>query len=148
MQSSHSLTLPVDEDVASVLEDLVDFVLHFLLLGQFQFGDFSDGVDTHARPEDFDLVRIHRCVRDENARVLDTLGHVDADAFFQEEAFFEIRVAQVVAQTFDDLNALEISLALRMRRRRKTHARLMFDGNPLVELTCSLSTASTHSLEK
>ena len=59
---------PVDEDVASVFDDLLHFVLHLLLLGQLEFGHFGNAVDANPGSEHFDLVGIHRSVCDENCR--------------------------------------------------------------------------------
>ena len=57
---------PVDKNVASMFDDLLNFVLHLFLLGQLELGDFGDAIDANPRSEHFDLVGVHWSVGDEN----------------------------------------------------------------------------------
>jgi hypothetical protein len=60
-------------------------VLHLLLLRGFDFADFLHGINPYAGAVDFDLVRVHRGVRDENLRVFDALGVPDVELFVKNK---------------------------------------------------------------
>ena len=81
--------LSVDENVHVVSADQVDLVergvrakdnkeeanlvLHLLLLGELDLCDLRHPLHLHPGAEDLDLVRVHRRVGDQDARVLHTL---------------------------------------------------------------------------
>ena len=67
--ASAVLAGPVDENVASVFDDLLHFVLHLFLFCELEFCDFGHGIDANSRTENFDLIGIHRSVGDQNYRV-------------------------------------------------------------------------------
>eukprot|EP01139_Manchomonas_bermudensis_P016425 Amastigsp_a512768_109.p2 type:complete len:421 gc:universal Amastigsp_a512768_109:314-1576(+) len=107
--------LAVDEHIDVVREDALDLGLHLGALGELDLGDLVSLVDTHARRENFDLVRVHRRVGDQNARVLNALGLADADLLLEKEPVCKERVCKRPADLLDDLNRLEV------RRTAETH---------------------------
>ena len=58
------------------------------LLRLLNLRDFRRGVDADFGSEDFDFVRVHLRVGDENLAVLHALGLVDADFLLKQEAVF------------------------------------------------------------
>ena len=70
------------EGTAPVVTDLV---LHLLLLGELDLGNLAHVVHLHSGAEHLDLVRVHRRVGDQDARVLHALRLVLAGRLVQEK---------------------------------------------------------------
>ena len=64
-----------------------NLVLHLLLLGELDLGDLRHPLHLHPRAEDLDLVRVHRRVGDQDARVLHALRLVLAGRLVQEKTW-------------------------------------------------------------
>ena len=95
--------LSVDENVHVVSTDQVDLVergvrakynkeeanlvLHLLLLGELDLGNLAHVVHLHSGAEHLDLVRVHRRVGDQDARVLHALRLVLAGRLVQEKTW-------------------------------------------------------------
>lgn len=100
--------LTVDEAVDAVRLDALHLCLHLFALGALQLGQLARALDAHARTEHLDLVRVHRRVGNQNARILQALRAVGADALVQDEALVQVAVVQLAADLFDDLHVLEV----------------------------------------
>ncbi len=75
-----------------MLYDLGHLVAHLLLLLRLDVRHLLHAVDADTRAENLDLVRVHRRVRDEDARVFNALGLPDANALVQNKTVLEVRV--------------------------------------------------------
>ena len=100
--------LAVDKAVDAVGFDAVDFLLHLFALRALELGELARRLGFDARAEDFDLVRVHGGVGDEDFGVFEPLGLVGADALVEDEAWVEVRVRQLAARFLDDLDVREV----------------------------------------
>jgi hypothetical protein len=81
-------------------------------LCSLDLGDLCGGVDADLGAEHLDLVGIHRRVGNEDARLLDALGLVDADFLVHDVALVEVRVRQRPPELLDDVDHLDVGAAL------------------------------------
>ena len=102
--------LAVDEAVDAVADNAANFSLHALLLRGLNLGDLGHAVHAHLGAEDFDLVRVHGRVREENARLAHLLGLADADGLVEDKALLEVRVAQAAARLLDNLDEVQVQV--------------------------------------
>mmetsp|Transcript_10172 Transcript_10172/g.28758 ORF Transcript_10172/g.28758 Transcript_10172/m.28758 type:complete len:504 (-) Transcript_10172:27-1538(-) len=100
--------LPVDEAVDSVVNNLLDLLPHLVLLGLLYRPNLCHSLGLHASPVDFDLVRVHRGVRDENLRVLDPLWLTDANLFVQNKSFVKVRLVEGSPGLLDHLDGVQV----------------------------------------
>lgn len=84
--------LPVDEDVAPVLEDVFAFLFHLVAFGRLDLRHLGHGVDAHARAVDLDLVRVHGGVGDQDLGIIHAAGLAHAEALVEDETLVEERV--------------------------------------------------------
>ena len=100
--------LSVDENVASVCENLVAFGFHFFLFGLFDFRHLGHAVDLDAAAVDFDFVRVHGGVGNEDFGFFHAFGLSHADRLVEEKAVGQERVAEGPAGLFEDLYVVEV----------------------------------------
>lgn len=103
--------LSVDKDTAAMLNNLLDLLLHLLLLGELELGNLGDRVDLDARAKHLDFISVHWRVGDENLGVLDASRLIKTRLLVQEEALVQVRVGQRAAQLLDDLDGVKVAAA-------------------------------------
>mmetsp|Transcript_160935 Transcript_160935/g.516535 ORF Transcript_160935/g.516535 Transcript_160935/m.516535 type:complete len:405 (-) Transcript_160935:533-1747(-) len=104
--------LTVDEHVAAVRHNPVDFLLHLLLLGRLNLSHGLERVHLDPGAVDFDLVGVHLAIRHHNPAILQNLWHAHTDFLFQNEALLQERVLQRCACLFQDLDVVQVRFAL------------------------------------
>lgn len=104
--------LPVDEDVDTMLHNLLALLQHALLLSLLDFHNLIHARGLHLAAKDLDLVGVHGRVGNKDLGVLKALGLANADLLLQNEALVEERVLHGAAGLLDNVNRLEIATAL------------------------------------
>mmetsp|Transcript_82699 Transcript_82699/g.230620 ORF Transcript_82699/g.230620 Transcript_82699/m.230620 type:complete len:336 (+) Transcript_82699:443-1450(+) len=102
--------LPVDEDVAAMLDDLLNLRLHLLPLGFLNLGDCLEGVHLDASTVDFDLVSVHLGVGQENLAVFLHFLRPDPNLLFEDETLFQERILQRAARLLEHLDVVKVRL--------------------------------------
>ena len=100
--------LSVDETVDAVCLDALNLGLHLLALSLLQLSELACRVDLDPCTEDLDLVRVHGCVGNQNLCVFYPLWLVHTELLVQDESLVQVRVLQLSASLFDDLNVREV----------------------------------------
>lgn len=104
--------LSINKDVAIVCQNTVHLVLHLGLFGLFDGSNLIDAVHFDPGSVNFDFIRIHGCVGDENFGVFHALGLSRPDGLVEQESFFEIAVPEDATGLFQNLNVFQIATAL------------------------------------
>mmetsp|Transcript_61446 Transcript_61446/g.138293 ORF Transcript_61446/g.138293 Transcript_61446/m.138293 type:complete len:327 (-) Transcript_61446:103-1083(-) len=104
--------LPVDEHVATVLDDPLHLGLHLLLFCLFDLGHSLEGIHFDPRPVDLHLVRVHLAIRDQDLAILQDLGLPHADLLLEDEPLFQEGVLQRPTGLLDHLYVVEVGLAV------------------------------------
>eukprot|EP00756_Hemistasia_phaeocysticola_P026693 Hpha_TRINITY_DN16078_c0_g1::TRINITY_DN16078_c0_g1_i1::g.117679::m.117679 len=101
--------LAVDEHVAPEGQNALHLRLHLLLLRLLDVCDSVHRVNLNARPEDLDLVGVHRRVGNQNLTVLHHLGLTRPDLLVKEETGLKGALLEGATQLLHDADKLKVA---------------------------------------